>query len=630
MLERHIQIYFVKMYLNAASVHHLESVDATALRERYQFLRNLVGPEDLDECLTEVARTEDYLTSKDGLVYALERTKSLQQQNDDARLALRGPIDRYQDAILNSLPLDFVAANKKSDPGWDLLKVRFFGNRAVLLVEQADALRTLREHFGNASSKQSVKEAIETYFQQSEAVFGWQIQKYEDSPGFPTPTVHCTVKIPELAKPVELTVYTVASDKELELFRSVASLDASRDVAVLYLRDDSAPLVNLHVEGRSIIRLPIGMMLTVASSRSAPDRFREEILKQANLELISPYRSRGAIHSNMFYGRVTELALLINQKDGCSALYGPRRIGKTSLVHRVKYLAEHENPARDIPRYLDCALYMTSGDGLEEIANEFGFDWAKEQSYVRFVRSAKRFRDEHIPEGKLLIILDEIDGVLKKGDSLADFFQVLRRMENEKFARVIICGYRRLRDLSQDLEHPLYNMFHFMTLDCLSDAAASQLIRTPLTSLGVGFDGKTDSIIRQILTRTSSHPGAIQFFCHELLRRLNKSGKRTITAIDVDAVDESKAFEDYVLAGLRKIPMRDKKLLRCHTTRDQATLNQIALNCDGVLDREEVNAAVASLVDYMILLEAVSGSQTLYRYAQPVIAKLIRRHKLPL
>ena len=624
MFEPHdANMHLTRMYLSSAAAAGLKTVDAMALVERYSFLLQLISQDDLTACLHDISENEKYLKARpDELLYDLKKSNVLKQQSDDARIALLAPFDRNLETIIGKLPLDFFAKGTMSDPGWSLFIGRFFDSRSDRLIAHAAALSTLRERVG-AEADEDVQEGIAAYFAQQASTFGWEAEESRN-PAEGVPTIRCSTKIPEVVTPVDMTVYIVAAEAQLEACKNVASLDASRDVAILYLGDNSEPLDNLHVEGRSVIRLSVGLMLTVASSQSPQARFREEILRQANLELISPYHSQGATATGMFYGRTTELAVLKNRK-GSFALYGPRRIGKTSLAHRVKYLAENETPIRELARYMDCALFRSSADGLLNVAYQFGFDWSAERTMVQFVHAATQFRDQSIPDGQLLIILDEIDVAMEDEEILSEFFWALRTLVNQGVARVIMCGYRRLQKASQDLDHPLHNMVHFMPIGSLDDTAASDLIRKPLTALGLEFEGG-DSLIKQVLTRTSTHPGAIQFFCHEILRLLNKTRERLIKQEHVTTVEESKEFEDYILAAVKLLPERDRKLLRSHTTREASTLYQIRRNCADVLDDDEVDAAVESLLDYMILFEVSKKPQRVV-YAQPVIPTLIRRNK---
>lgn len=224
--------------------------------------------------------------------------------------------------------------------------------------------------------------------------------------------------------------------------------------------------------------------------------------------------------------------------------------------------------------------------------------------------------------------MDEVDQLIQKVPGYDRLFGVLRSLSNEGILRTIICGFRHLRRLSEDLGNPVYNMFQFIPLGNLKDESAIDLIRAPLTSLGLMFERSVDSIIRSILGYTSTHPGTIQFFCHGVLRELNSTNERTIRRSNVDSVAASTELENYVLGGFRELSEHDKTVIRNNTIISDMPFSQILQNCSHLLSKEEVRSSVDNLLDYMILTRSSLHPQQ-YRYAQPMMPMLVKRKGLP-
>jgi hypothetical protein len=78
------------------------------------------------------------------------------------------------------------------------------------------------------------------------------------------------------------------------------------------------------------------------------------VIRQLSLTFLSPFTLSGPVPFNRFFGRESELRQIIDGIGSTSfALVGGRRIGKSSILHR---LHEYELPLKDFySLYLDCS-----------------------------------------------------------------------------------------------------------------------------------------------------------------------------------------------------------------------------------------------------------------------------------
>jgi len=617
MFARETQICWVILYLRHSAQHGRKNLGAADLCGQYPFLNHLMTLEQVRECLERIARHESFLLSSSPERYTLNGSDpTLKARSDDARSALLPQIVHRLDQVIRSLPLGFFPNTPKQDPGWNLLLDRLFGGRATDLMSQAEALNRLADAGDEA--------AVQEYFKQAGEFYGWTVTGHVSVQGMPMPAACCRMKLPGLGTLFDMTVYVISAEDHVEPCEKEAALAPERHLGVLFLLDDPQRLAAFHAVGRKVIRLPAGLMLSVAASAHRHKVFRDEILKQADLELLSPYQSQGAVPQSMFYGRFTELTLLRQKKQTSFAVYGPRRIGKTSLVLQLERIVRDETPKEEICTYIDCAVFASAEDAFKTIADRYRFDWDRGRAPLAFVEAARRAKAQQIPDGRFLLILDEIDRLIVQAEDHERFFTTLRALGNEGVVRTIVCGFRDLRALSERLDNPVFNWFQFMELGSLNIDSAKELIRAPLTSLGVSFEPSVESIGASIVGNTGTHPGTIQFFCHEILRELNKTGERTIAREQVDLVAGSSRLEKYVLGGLEHLSEPEKELIRHHTVASEVPLSQIVRNCEGFLSKDEVQRAVESLLEYMILTRDAS-SPPKYRYAQSMIPVLVRR-----
>lgn len=619
MFDEQTRMHLVTLYIQAAAKARLKRVDAARLQAKYAFLRHLLRKREVSDCLTRLAETGSFLepASEDGWYRIRPSDGDLDDRSSAAKDAILVKIHNYREAVLQRLSIALLEEPPQGDPVWLLFKDRLFAAQLQRLTQLAKDLGVLRTS--------PTLEITQQFFETSISWLGLEVEQYVDVPNLPLPAVEAHLDIPALATPLLAMIYLVSSEDQLEYVELAARRIAERHVFVFYLSDDPAPLDQLHVSGHKIVRVALGLLFLVAASKERRKQFAAETLKQADLVILSPYKTQGAVSHKMFFGRETELAMLTNKTDSSFAIYGPRRIGKTSLGHELKFILEAQQERGEEPVYCDCSVLDTFEDVCYKLARLLRASWNRGQPRAEFLEAIHEAREERIPRGKFVLILDEVDSLISKDHKAhADFFWTIRTLTNDKVARIIVCGYEKLRLASRDLRHPAYNMFDDIHLDNLARDDAEQLIVSPLAGLGISFHRSRASIVGQILNRTSTHPGTIQFFCGQLLRLLNEREDKTITREDIGSVEESNEFVGYVLDGVKDLPESHRKLISAHTAVGFVTISNIASNCQGILEQDEVKKVVDDLLRLMILREDPEA-RTYLCYAQPAIPRVVKR-----
>ena len=155
----------------------------------------------------------------------------------------------------------------------------------------------------------------------------------------------------------------------------------------------------------------------------------EELIRRlaaaASYAALSPFRSKMGLANQelieeMFYGRRALLEEIRGQRQENFLVVGPRKIGKTSLLQRVRFELEQQG-YRVIPRGMDYTTAPTSRELLKSMILELleDIDPAKAQAGFALGEPLPPLRavvDQWArknPDHSLAIVLDEIDTILR-------------------------------------------------------------------------------------------------------------------------------------------------------------------------------------------------------------------------
>jgi len=307
------------------------------------------------------------------------------------------------------------------------------------------------------------------------------------------------------------------------------------------------------------VLLKEGDLKQITLSANPQESMRECTLPQLPPSSISPFRSRGHVTGDGFFGRRAELRLM--DKAPNVVLLGARRIGKTSLLIAMRDMvnARREQDgtiAVFVEAGADRHLTWFQKNLMHEIIEEAGhaqvqIDWIEpgeayfEELAIALTNSGRVF----------LFLIDEVDHLVMD-PKIGLFEEFVRSMSNTSRARFVLSGYKRLRTRTGDRDSFLYNLFTPIVLGPLARPEAADLVRTQMRRIYVGL--KTESVVEDILDYGTTFAAYVQRMCELLLRRLDEPDrKRCITSDDVLEVYRSAEFSREITSAVDENPERD-------------------------------------------------------------------------
>ena len=255
----------------------------------------------------------------------------------------------------------------------------------------------------------------------------------------------------------------------------------------------------------------------------------------------------------MFFGREQILQKIINTlHNNHIMITGPRRIGKTTLLHQLNNrLTTLNDPAFSfIPIMVDVqgtpeqAFFHTVMDDIVTALPEYlprrarpalDFDPSNPKYNSRVfgkdLGKIIKALQQNSPGKtvKMILLMDEMD-VMNSYDQRVQ--SQLRSIFQKPFARnlsVVVAG-TDLRQQWERYESPFYNMFTPLTLKPFSLEEARQLILKPVA----GIYRYDDEAVTKILEVTGRHPFRLQQLCREIIQRIAEKKRKRITLADVE------------------------------------------------------------------------------------------------
>lgn len=399
--------------------------------------------------------------------------------------------------------------------------------------------------------------------------------------------------------------------------------------------DKIQELVHKHFLG--IVIIEENDLKKLALSSRPVQLFKHEILiKQVKPSLISTYKTEGPV-TVTFFGRQDEIGKIVRTRNRNFAVVGARKIGKTSLLYKVReYL-----PSNTIPIYIDLeapqdqnytTFFSLLMDEMKQ-AYKWVIDFANDLTDMRKLIRELCQKTTKTP----LFILDEIDNLLKF-DKEHDYqlIKTFRALFNESLCQVILSGYKELYHETNMIESPLYNFCQPIHLDKLKKEDAFALITSPMEGIGIKYDDLEDREL--ILQHTSCHPNLLQFFCKHLIDKIEEheaeEDRRTIFKKDIEDLFESIIYENYIINDFYSFFAEDndpiEKLiillpLCVLPTKVLFTITEIK----NVLKDNNIRLSTGKLMKYLtdltlryIFAEERGGK---YRFALPIFPEILKR-----
>lgn len=331
------------------------------------------------------------------------------------------------------------------------------------------------------------------------------------------------------------------------------SLD-TKPVIIFYMgRLSSRQRINLatHAREQDLALLVLDEVLLVFLTKLEDNRFPSFLRCSLPYAALNPYMpfQAGSVPAEMFYGRHEMVSQLHN--EGCCIVFGGRQLGKSALLRKVQRDSHHPDQesyawVEDIKLIGEMAsgelptqLWIRLRDGFQNqmllkkkiTTNQPG----------AIIKHIKQVMDD-VPHRRVIVLFDEADSFLsadaKNGFQVVEGLRALMQDTDSRF-RVVFAGLHDVQRFKNIANQPLAHFGPNLLMGPLEPRPARELVREPLMTLGYRFDDETT--VLKVLSYTNYHPGLIQYFCHELVRRLQTkrpvSGPpHEVSSDDVEAV----------------------------------------------------------------------------------------------
>jgi GTP pyrophosphokinase len=368
----------------------------------------------------------------------------------------------------------------------------------------------------------------------------------------------------------------------------------------------------------------------------------------------NPYTLRPATGSG-FFGRKRELLELVNnlrdvRPGEAVLLWGPRRIGKTSLLLEFKQTVVGGDDFLpvfvDLQRLSGRSTTMFLHDIAREIVKALDMPSVKPPNLSRMKKDPLGyFRGflENVPalqERLLVLIFDEFQllGELREENvSLVDINRYFRGMiQHQQGLSIVFSGGGVLDSL---LRHPetsfMLEVARHQKLDCLDEESARRLIVEPVPR--VHYE---ETAVAQLLHLTAGHPYFLQWICSELVSQVDNIRQSTITTTLVDQVltawvpDQGEQFFNHLWGHTigfdRQTELYNKLVLTSmagsEPSGDKAAVPFTVLfrnGLEGILTEDQARYVLDGLVKMDTLI--VTGSEQ-YRIKVPLCQHWLRQN----
>ncbi|MCB0211296.1 MAG: response regulator [Anaerolineae bacterium] len=256
----------------------------------------------------------------------------------------------------------------------------------------------------------------------------------------------------------------------------------------------------------------------------------------------------------MFFGRQDDLEKVLSLlTNNFVMLTGPRRIGKTSLLHQLAFYLPDLRDASEqfIPALINIEgtveteffhalieeiVHVTQVYLPADIVTQLSFDMSSSaypaRSFSRDLQIIlKSLRVTTPKPSHLVLLLDEMDTLNRFSlETQSQLRRIFQRFTNRNLS-VVVAGVNLRQDWAGETS-PFYNMFMPVILSPFPKADASQLITKPVEGTYI----YSDEAVELILEVTAGLPHRIQQLCLETIHHLLVTSKGRTNEITAEHV----------------------------------------------------------------------------------------------
>jgi len=243
-----------------------------------------------------------------------------------------------------------------------------------------------------------------------------------------------------------------------------------------------------------------------------------------------PYVVGQWVRGDRFYGRSDQIAEILEGHRNCLWLLGTRRIGKTSLLKQIEYIASTSADRRYFPVFWDFQgaetpedLHLNFTDAIldaEERLEGIGIrvdEVEADDLFVSLERLRRRLRAEDL---QLLLLCDEVEELIKLHRQNPALLRKLRHaMQSREDIRTVLASTIRLWELAEQKEDTspfLHGFAPPLYIERLTDAETRALIEQSHLALNDRPSIEGD-VVEAIREHCNNHPYLVQLVCKRYL-----------------------------------------------------------------------------------------------------------------
>jgi len=423
-----------------------------------------------------------------------------------------------------------------------------------------------------------------------------------------------------------------------------AILPHNRQRALERLRDEADDL------GRRLALAPDPMssaLVTVASQwRQVAQRLLAD-MGQAETDagyVHNPYVFGQPIEeteTNLFVGRrdtvrEIEVSLLGAEQKPALVLWGPRRMGKTSVLLQLPRLLGPEfvpafvdMQAAQVRESIGSFLRSLTGAAAHALRRRGvaagGLSEAEVESspFMAFATWMEGVESALTGDQHLLLCLDEferLDQSIREGKLPAALLDEFRHIiQHHARVVVLLAGSHRPDELELNWADALISA-KMIRVSYLSEEEARLLVTQPVPDFEIGYQPES---VDRVLAITRCQPYLVQALCYELVNYLNLECRREATPEDVEAA---------LARALESAHLYFAEMWRQFTPPQQALLTHLALRPEGATLEELATAGNLAPEGARRELDRLQSRTTLehlaangrWRYQVPMVAAWVR------
>lgn len=294
-----------------------------------------------------------------------------------------------------------------------------------------------------------------------------------------------------------------------------------------------------------------------------------------------PYVVGQWVRGNRFYGRSDQIAEILEGHRNCLWLLGTRRIGKTSLLKQIEYIASKPADSRYFPVFWDFQgaetpedLHLNFTDAIldaEERLEGIGIrveEVEADDLFVSLARLRRRLRAEDL---QLLLLCDEVEELIKLHRQNPALLRKLRHaMQSREDIRTVLASTIRLWELAEQKEDTspfLHGFAPPLYIERLTDAETRLLIQQSHLALK-DRPSIAGDVVEAIREHCNNHPYLVQLVC----KRYLESGSLEVATEQV-ATDRMVSY--FFSVDFDMLPDAEQQIIQTVLGSPEATFNSI-------------------------------------------------------